>query len=205
MLTFAFRIIDAREGKVGMEFSVGHRLKAVRKAKGLSQRALAARSGVTNGTISMAEQDSTSPSVASLKKILDGIPMTLSEFFAPGAEEKKQIFFSGDDLTELSPFAVGAGGATISLRQVGNASTHTIQMLHERYEPGSDTGETAYSHAGEEVGIVIEGSIEITVDGEMRVLTPGDAYLFESRLPHRFRNIGETDCVVVSACTPPSF
>jgi mannose-6-phosphate isomerase-like protein (cupin superfamily) len=36
-------------------------------------------------------------------------------------------------------------------------------------------------------------------------LEPGDAYYFDSRLPHRFRNVGEEECEVVSACTPPSF
>ena len=188
-----------------MEFSVGSRLRAVREARGLSQRALAARSGVTNGTISMAEQDSTSPSIASLKKILDGIPMSLSEFFAEDEAAASKIFFAADELIDLTPDASGKGDALISLRQVGDASTHSIQMLHERYRPGADTGETAYSHPGEEAGLVIEGGIEITVDGETRTLKPGDAYLFDSRLPHRFRNPGKIDCVIVSACTPPSF
>ena len=182
-----------------MEFSVGERLRRVREARGLAQRALAARSGVTNGTISMAEQDSTSPSVASLKKILDGIPMTLSEFFAV-EEGARRVFFAADELTELSP-----GSPLISLRQVGGGADRAIQMLHERYRPGADTGRRAYSHPGEEAGIVVSGRIEVTVDGESRMLGPGDAYQFDSHLPHRFRNAGEEDCVIVSACTPPSF
>ncbi len=78
-------------------------------------------------------------------------------------------------------------------------------MLHERYRPGADTGKESYAHEGEEAGIVISGSIEITVGAETRTLHPGDAYLFESRLPHRFRNTGDEDCIIVSACTPPSF
>ncbi len=49
------------------------------------------------------------------------------------------------------------------------------------------------------------GIIEVTVGEEVRVLNPGDGYLFDSRQPHRFRNIGDTDCVIVSACTPPTF
>ena len=188
-----------------MEFSIGGRLRAVREARGLSQRALATRSGVTNGTISMAEQDSTSPSIGSLKKILDGIPMSLSEFFAEDDTIASKIFFTADELIDLTPDPKNKDGALISLRQVGDASAHSIQMLHERYRPGADTGETAYSHPGEEAGLVIEGRIDITVDGQTQRLKPGDAYLFDSRLPHRFRNTGKVDCVIVSACTPPSF
>jgi len=42
---------------------------------------LAKRTGVANGLISMIELGRTSPSVATLKKILDGVPRTLAEFF----------------------------------------------------------------------------------------------------------------------------
>ena len=38
-----------------------------------------------------------------------------------------------------------------------------------------------------------------------RMLGPGDAFYFDSRLPHRFRNPGNEECEVVTACTPPSF
>ena len=61
------------------------------------------------------------------------------------------------------------------------------------------------SHDAEEGGIVLQGRLEVTVGDEMQVLTSGDAYRFNSRLPHRFRNTGNEECVVVSACTPPSF
>jgi mannose-6-phosphate isomerase-like protein (cupin superfamily) len=52
---------------------------------------------------------------------------------------------------------------------------------------------------------VVAGRIEITVAGEVGVLETGGGYLFNSQLPHRFRNPGPGDCVIVSACTPPSF
>lgn len=60
---------------------VGARLQTIRKLKGLSQRELAKRAGVTNSTISMIEKNSVSPSISSLKKVLGGIPMSLVEFF----------------------------------------------------------------------------------------------------------------------------
>jgi transcriptional regulator with XRE-family HTH domain len=183
---------------------VGQRLKAMRTARGMSQRQLADASGVANGLISMVELNRTSPSIASMKKILSGMKVPLSEFFAIDAEADEPIFFAKDELRSISRPADGNGGA-IELRQIGNAMQHQIQMLHERYEPGADTGEELYAHEAEEAGIVISGSIEVTVGGELRVLKPGDAYIFDSRKPHRFRNIGSEECVVVSACTPPSF
>lgn len=60
-------------------------------------------------------------------------------------------------------------------------------------------------HEGEEAGIIVAGTIEITVSDQVRVLGPGEGYLFESRLPHRFRNSGTETCTIISACTPPTF
>ena len=60
---------------------IGKQLRAVRTAFGLSQRELAKRAGVTNGMISLIEQDRVSPSVGSLQKILSAFPMTMAEFF----------------------------------------------------------------------------------------------------------------------------
>ncbi len=193
-----------------MDIDIGDRLRQIRKAKGLSQRQLASRSGVTNGTISMIEQNRSSPSVGSLKKVLEGIPTTLSEFFAQDEESEEQYFFTAGELKELSPGLWGRVGATInlehvSLRQVGDASRHSLQILYERYPPGADTGEDMLRHEAEEGGVVVSGEIELTVDGRTQNLKANDAYLFNSRLPHRFRNVGDTDCVIVSACTPPSF
>jgi mannose-6-phosphate isomerase-like protein (cupin superfamily) len=37
------------------------------------------------------------------------------------------------------------------------------------------------------------------------VLGPGEAYYFDSRIPHRFRNPADEICELVSACTPPTF
>lgn len=189
-----------------MSFDVGRRLRALRQAQKLSQRQLADLSGVTNGMISMVEQNRTSPSISSLKKILDGLNISLSEFFAIEQSEEEPIFFSADELIPISPLSdINEGGCKAVFRQVGDAARHSLQMLHERYEPGADTGEDLYAHEAEEAGIVIEGHIEVTVANQTRVLGPGEAYLFDSRLPHRFRNVGNEACIVISACTPPSF
>ena len=81
-----------------MTEQIGQRLRSVRKANGLSQRELAKRAGVTNSTISLIEQDRVSPSVSSLKKVLDGIPMTMAEFFTLGFDEdRSKMFFPAAD------------------------------------------------------------------------------------------------------------
>ena len=181
---------------------IGHKLRTIRKQRGLSQRELAARAGLTNGTISLIEKNRTSPSVASLKSLLDAIPISMAEFFSTLEDtETPKVFYRADEFTEISPTREGQ----VSLRQLGNAEHHALQVLHETYPSGADTGPELLTHEGEEAGIVVRGTIEVTVDGHVAVLKPGDGYLFDRRLPHRFRNTDNDVCEVVSACTPPSF
>ena len=186
-----------RSGPAGLD--MGARLREIRERFGLSQRALAARADVTNGMISLVEKNASSPSVATLKKILDAFPMSLAEFFETGQPEQTAWFFRAGELVEI-------GGGPISYRQVGRSlQGRALQLLHERLQPGADTGSAMLRHAGEEGGVVVRGEIELTVGTATRLLRAGDAYAFPSSIPHRFRNLGREACEIVSACTPPSF
>lgn len=179
--------------------TLGPRLRAVRVSRGLSQRALARKAGVTNGTISLIESGRMNPSVSALKRVLDGIPIALSDFFSFEPEPEEQVFFAAEELTEI-------GRGRISYKQIGGSLfSRQLQILHETYQPGADTGRVMLTHTGEEGGVVISGRLEVTVGDSRKILGPGDAYLFDSHRPHRFRAVGGEPCIVVSACTPPTF
>lgn len=183
-----------------MSIDVGARLRGLRTTFGLSQRELARRAGVTNGLISLIEQNRVSPSVSSLKKVLDGVPMSLAEFFTldPGTVVPQSVF-AVDELVEL-------GNEEVSLRLVAaQRPGRQLTILHERYAAGAGTGEDMLMHRGEEGGVVVRGKVELTVGGVARVLGPGEAYYFSSQLPHRFRNVGREPCEIISASTPPTF
>ncbi|MBH9385839.1 cupin domain-containing protein [Pseudomonas aeruginosa] len=180
---------------------VGARLQTIRKLKGLSQRELAKRAGVTNSTISMIEKNSVSPSISSLKKVLGGIPMSLVEFFSLDLEQDShtQVVYKADELIDISSGAV-------SMRLVGKAHpSRAIAFLAETYPPGSDTGEEMLNHEGEEAGVLVDGRLELTVGSETYVLERGASYYFESNKPHRFRNPYDVPARLISATTPANF
>jgi transcriptional regulator with XRE-family HTH domain len=184
-----------------MDIDVGMRLKMVRLRHQLSQRALAKKAGVANASISLIESGNTSPSISALKRILAGFPMTLAEFFSdelPGLVS--EVFYRAESLTEIS------GGAGISYRQIGSSKAgHALQILNETYAVGADTGLIMLQHEGEEGGVILSGRLEVTVGEQTRILSAGDAYYFNSKQPHRFRNAGNEVCTLVSSCSPPTF
>jgi mannose-6-phosphate isomerase-like protein (cupin superfamily) len=137
--------------------------------------------------------------VGALKRILNGVPIGMAEFFALEPDRPRQFFFAAEDLLEI-------GRGPISFRQVGdNLWGRAMQIIKEKYQPGAETGKVLLSHKGEEGGIIMNGRLEVTVDGERRVLGPGDAYYFESWRPHRFKCVGPEPCELVSVCCPPGF
>ena len=181
-----------------MTIEVGKQLRAVRTAFGLSQRELAKRAGVTNGMVSLIEQERVSPSIGSLQKILSAFPMTMAEFFTRDMEGQDDVVFRAADLPNV-------GAKDIQYRLVAaSRRDRKMSILSESYEPGSDTGDDLLTHSGEEGGVVVDGELELTVAGKTWLLGPGDAYYFDSRLPHRFRNIGKVAARIVSANTPPT-
>lgn len=163
-------------------------------------RELAARAGISHTAISMIEKNEISPSVDTLAAILDVLGSTLVSFFA----ELKGLysvspFYRADDLPEIGE------RKKISYKAVGqNHPNRSILLLHETYQAGADSGK-AISHDAQETGIVISGAVEVTVGTETSILYPGDAYYFDSRLPHTFKNVHEGESVIVSAVSPPSF
>ncbi|WP_010489208.1 cupin domain-containing protein [Pseudomonas sp. S9] len=179
----------------------GVRLQSIRKLKGLSQRELAKRAGVTNSTISMIEKNSVSPSISSLKKVLAGIPMSLVEFFSLDVEQDSntQVVYKANELIDISDGAV-------TMKLVGKAHpSRAIAFLSETYPPGADTGNEMLNHEGEEAGMLIEGRLELVVGSESYILEKGDSYYFESSKPHRFRNPYDEPAKLISATTPANF
>ena len=182
-----------------MDHEIGCRLKIIRTKLGMSQRHLARVSGVSNATISQIEAGRLNPTVSMLKKVLDGIPMSMSEFFVDDFDIADRMFFRAEELTEIAD-----GG--VSFLQVGaNLHNKSIQLLKECYQPGAGTGRHEITHEGEECGIVLSGRLEVTVADKTAVLRAGDAYYFKSEQPHQFRNPGSDPCELITACSPPSF
>jgi transcriptional regulator with XRE-family HTH domain len=179
---------------------IGTRLRELRRRRNLGVREVALRSGISHSSISLIERDRMSPSVDTLSAILDALGTTLTGFFSDlNSSVRHSPFYGADEWVEIGK------AQTISYRMLGmNHPNRQILMLHETYAVGADTGEP-FSHSAQEAGTVLHGAVEVTVGDECRVLKAGDGYYFDSRMPHRFRNIANEPSTVLSAVTPPTY
>lgn len=58
-----------------------------------------------------------------------------------------------------------------------------------------------HSHSNDQVGYVISGRLEMTIQGETRVLHPGDSYEIPGGVEHGAKAV--TDVVLIDAFSPP--
>ena len=147
------------------------RLKRLREARQLSLRELARRTGIAVSFLSALEADRNNVSVAKLKTILDALGTNLGEFFGNGAVPPTKVVYCKEELREIAGPTRGISFKEVAAGRPGRA----LQLLVERYAPGSDTGRKAIGTA-EEAGVVLKGTLELTVDGETRA-PRGDALL----------------------------
>lgn len=177
--------------------NVANRLRLMRETAGLSQRELARNVGVSNGTISQIEKGNSDPSVGLLKQILEGLELSIGDFFEERSHPRQKIFFSGGDFVDV-------GSGSVKFLQMGPSTAgRKLQFYKEIYPSGASTGHKSLVHEGEEAGVIITGKLEVTVGDQRRVLNAGEGFYFNSMIPHSFRNVGNEPCEMISSCTPP--
>ncbi|NAZ35721.1 cupin domain-containing protein [Rubellimicrobium sp. CFH 75288] len=164
---------------------VGQRLRARRRALGLTLEEVAERIGLTKGFLSEIERDRTSPSVASLVRLCEVLDLPVGSLFAGPAAGVVRA-------AERAPIAFG--GHRIRDVQITPAGTRWLLAIHSTLEPGGGGGETQYSlRSEEEMVLVLSGRLCVTVEAETYELGPGDALTFDPRRAHTFVNPSRTD------------
>ncbi|WP_339615148.1 helix-turn-helix domain-containing protein [uncultured Gilvimarinus sp.] len=178
--------------------ALGRRLKEIREANGLSQRELAKRAGVTNSSISMIEQGQVSPSVQSLEKVLGGIPMSLSHFFASVDGSAGDVFFNQHNMFKHEkPYGF--------MQVVGeNLPTRKATLKHFYFDPQTDTGETPLMSPFDQSGWVSQGDIQMTIGAKIKELAPGEAFYLAAYTPCRLKNLSEFNSAQIIVATEVS-
>jgi transcriptional regulator with XRE-family HTH domain len=180
---------------------LGERIRGLRKRRKLTLSQLAESAGLSTGYISQIERNLAYPSIPALVKIARSLGVTVQWFFAGASlvpqEEHGYVVRSGNRLKVQYEHGIIDELVTPKM-------SLQVEMIYTRLPPGTESAES-YTHEGDGVGFVISGELEIWVGEHHFHLHEGDSCSYSSGEPHRYKNSGEREAIVIWAISPPSF
>jgi transcriptional regulator with XRE-family HTH domain len=183
--------------------AIGARLRHARLVKGLLIKDLAGRVGVSVSLISKYENDKLLPPLTVLHKLVSELQTNIGALFDSNWSGVGYIARAGSRPRISAAGEGNSVGVTLE-RIIPNGMGHLLQgNIHIVAPGGGSMG--AMSHEGDEVGYVLEGRLELSIDGATHDLGPGDSFAFASHLAHTYRNPGEDVTRVLWINTPPTF
>lgn len=183
--------------------SLGSRLRGLRRERGLTLARLAERTGLSVGHLSQVERTLSTPTIRQLQDISRAMGVHIGWFFR--AAEPAPERDGGIVVRSARRPTIDYGTLGVTDYLLVPDLDRSLELLLCVLEPGAGSGPEAYTHEGEEAGLLLSGSLELWVDEGRYRLEEGDSFAFASSRPHRYRNPGPGTARVVWAITPPSF
>jgi transcriptional regulator with XRE-family HTH domain len=162
-------------------FSLGSKLRALRKEWDLTQRELANRAGISANAVSLIERDEISPSVATLQRLATALNVKMSYFFDEDGQTDVMHIRASE-----RPFIESKG---VTIESIGQRLRgQELEPFFISLAPNSESGRRHVIHSGHEFVYCVRGRVEYEIEGEIYLLNEGDFLLFEAQLPHHWRN-----------------
>lgn len=180
---------------------VGEKLRHLRKRHKKTLKEVAILAGCSESMLSKTERGHAVPSLDLLSRIAEIVGSSVAELFSDEARQACVVYNIGErPVLELGS-ATRTGRALLERLIPYEQGRQLNANLHVVPPGGGSAG--VLVHPGEEVGFVIEGYVEVTVDGKAHLLGPGSSFFFRSELPHSYRNIGSVTARIVWVNSPP--
>lgn len=168
--------------------AVGQAIRRAREAAGLSMRALARASEMSQPFLSQVEKGETSPSLSSLYRLAHALGLPPSQLMPPvSAPRGVSVLRQGEGRELLVSDAPGAASG----RLLSGGAGHLLEVVEYRVEPGADLGGW-FESDGEMTVYVVDGEVEVTLEheGSWR-LGAGDAISHPADIRHRWAAVGD--------------
>lgn len=168
---------------------IGNVLRKVRQEKDLTIRELAELTGLSIGFISNLERDINSPTIGSLAKICQALDTNIVNLLQSNSQPEKNI------ARKEERNIIYSSKESKTTYELLFPQTKNLRPVIVTTEPGGNYGEMPLGHKGDEFCIILEGTLEITLDDETHILHEGDSIYINAFVPHKYRNAGKEKCV----------
>lgn len=177
---------------------IGEKLRELRIQRGLTQEELADRCELSKGFISQVERELASPSIATLKDMLECLGVTLESFFSDQSKEK--IVFTPQDMFEKQDEESGRKITWL----VPDAQKNSMEPILLELEPGGKS-QVLPPHEGEEFGYVLRGQVCLSIGKKNHTIKKGGSFCLHPSATHCLENNGQKPAAVLWVSTPPVF
>ena len=184
---------------------IGARLRHARIVKGMKLSEVADGVSVSESFISKLENDKVQPSLAVLHKLVAFLGMNVTSLFDDATEGKGPLFVmrAGERPVIRTSLRHQTDGVNIEGISPSSRNSLLQASIHEVAPGGSGHGLIA--HSGEEIGFVLDGTLDLTVGNQSCRINAGDSFFFSSEHPHGYVNPGATVARILWVNTPPTF
>lgn len=179
---------------------IAEKLKTFRLANRMTLKQLASKAGCTDAYLSQLERGRANPSIMILKKIASALQVKVVDFFLEPEVEKNDVVCKETERVNIR-FKRGDAKIQMLVRDIQNKR---MQPFYTTIDPGGGS-KGSYSHIGEECGIVLQGALEINLNGKAYRLKKNESFYFSSQEPHSWSNPSNKKTVVIWVVSPPTF
>lgn len=172
-----------------MEISliIGENLNRLRLERNLSLGQLSAQCGVSKVMLSQIEKGTSNPSINTIWKIADALQVPYTALLDQNVNHGAVISMADLAVQELDN---GEGSLCCYYH---NTQNRNFELFSMTMKPGASHVSEGHDERTDEYLIVIDGSLEITLEDGAHTLKAGDSISFHSNKTHTYRNTGRDD------------
>jgi transcriptional regulator with XRE-family HTH domain len=206
----------------GTLIDLGKKIRNERQKRQLTLENFSLMTGLSKSFLSQVERGITEPSITSLKKIAKQLGFSVVNLFQNGdtlnssweyhnaparVQDKSMNCVEKAEVVRADKrkrFALP--GSKVMYDLLTPDMNRQLEVMYMRVSEGENSGEQPMlDPPGEKVGLVLKGSIEVSVGTEVYQLREGDSIYYPANIPHSWHALEGDSIEVVWILTPPSF
>jgi len=170
--------------------NISQKIKALREQQSLSQRALAERASISAASLSQLESGQSSPSVATLEKLADGLGIAVAAFFIETDDQHDIEIF---DLKDRPAVPLSQGGHFVPLTALHQPIGFEPMLV--QLDAGGQFEEGQYGIKSPHAFVwVRSGEALLMYDGREYQLSETQSVYYDARKQHNWCNTSTQPC-----------